>query len=239
MQSCYDTYIPDMTLLLDYADYYAEFMAHNGMDNIGFDGFESITHQHQGYYACRIFLRRLYESYHKRTGHYPYITTASCVFGGSWEYFAACNVGGGNHMFNPETGKWGIEGKDIRNAWGAAWFPGTFGIQGWRGKLEDAETLMSMSTAWDATFFLTVSQARIDQSPDKQVIFKAFRAWMEAREKQLFTKAQKEKMKNSSVKFHLEKNADGSFTLFTLKAEKDAAGKTIWKRTGAGERVGR
>jgi hypothetical protein len=45
-------------------------------------------------------------------------------------------------------------------------------------------------------------------------------------------------MKNSSLKFHLEKNADGSFTLFTLTAEKDATGKTIWKRADTGERVG-
>ena len=54
MQNCYNGFVPDMKRLLDYADYYADLMVRNGMDDIGFDGFESIIYQNHGYYASRI-----------------------------------------------------------------------------------------------------------------------------------------------------------------------------------------
>ena len=238
MQNCYDGFAPDMTLMPDYSDYYADLMVRNGMDSIGFDGFESTVYQNHGYYAVRMFCRRLFESYHKLTGgNYPYVG-GSCVFPGAWEYWISCNVGGGDNMFNPSSGKWGIEGKDIRNAWEASWYPPTFGIQTWnsRWSLYDAETLMSMAVAWDATFALSTSQEAIDKTAAKEGVFKSFSAWQEARGKQLFTKAQKEKMKDSSVKFHLEKTADGSFVLHTVTRGKDASGKDTWV-VGPGEKL--
>lgn len=240
MQNCYNGFAPDMTLMLDHAEYYADLMVRNGMDTINFDGFESTLYQNHGYYGVRVFCRRLFETYHKLTqGRYPRVT-GSCVFPGSWEYLNVCDVGGGNHMFNPISGKWGIEGKDIRNAWDASWYPPTFGIQGWNSgwSLCEAETLMSMAVAWDATFALSASQGAIDKTAAKEEIFKSFTAWQEAREKQLFTKPQKEKMKDSSVKFHLEKTADGSFMLHTLTHGKDVSGKDTWV-LGPGEEVGK
>ena len=240
MQNCYNGFVPDMQLMLDYADYYADLMVRNGMDSIGFDGFESTIYQNHGYYAVRVFCRRLFETYHKLTGgKYPYVG-GSCVFAGAWEYWNSCNVGGGNHMFNPLSGQWGIEGKDIRNAWEASWYPPTFGIQGWNSgwSLYEAETLMSMAVAWDATFSLSTSQGEIDKTAAKEEIFKSFSAWQEARAKQLFTQAQKEKMKDSSVKFHLEKTPSGSFLLHTVTRGKDAAGKDTWV-VGPGEKVGK
>ena len=32
-QNCYNGFVPDMKLLLDYADYYADLMVRNGMDD--------------------------------------------------------------------------------------------------------------------------------------------------------------------------------------------------------------
>jgi hypothetical protein len=240
MQNCYNGFVPDMKLLLDYADYYADLMARNGMDSIGFDGFESTIYQNHGYYAVRVFCRRLFETYHKLTGgKYPYVG-GSCVFPGAWEYWISCNVGGGDNMFNPTSGKWGIEGKDIRNAWAAAWYPPTFGLQGWNSNwsLYDAETLMSMAVAWDATFALSTSKEAIDKTAAKAAIFQSFSAWQEAREKQLFSQAQKERMKDASVKFHLARSADGSFMLYAVTRGKDAAGKDTWV-VGPGEKVWR
>jgi hypothetical protein len=240
MQNCYNGFVPDIKRLLDYADYYAELMVRNGMDSIGFDGFESTIYQNHGYYAVRVFCRRLFESYYQMTGgQYPYLG-GSCVFPGAWEYWISCNVGGGDNMFNPSSGKWGIEGKDIRNAWDASWYPPTFGGQSWNSNwsVYEAETLMSMAVAWDATFALSTSQAEIDKTAAKEAIFKSFSAWQEARGKQLFSKAHKEKMKDPTVKFHLEKTAGGSFTLYTVTRGRDAVGKDTWVM-GAGENVGK
>lgn len=214
-QNCYHGFAPDMELMLDYADYYADLMARNAMDSIGFDGYESLTYQNHGYYAFKAFNRRLCEAYHKLTGRWPRIT-GSNVFAGCWEFMNQCNVGGGGNMFHPDSGQWAIEGKDIRNGFGNSYFPPTFGIQSWRKDIYDAETLMSMATAWDGTFALNVDAAAIEATPDKDAIFKAFNAWMEARGGQLFTKAQKEMMKDPAFKYHLERTGEGSFLLYKV-----------------------
>jgi sialic acid synthase SpsE len=72
----------------------------------------------------------------------------------------------------------------------------------------------------------------------KREIFKSFSAWQEAREKQIFGKAQKERLKDSSVKFHLEKAADGVFMLHAVKRGTDASGKETWV-VRPGEKVGK
>jgi hypothetical protein len=217
MQNCYNGFTPDMKLMLDYADYYADLMARNAMDSIGFDGYESLVYQGHGYYAFKVFNRRLFDSYHKLTGKYPQIT-ASNVFAGCWEYMNQCNVGGGPNMFHPDTGLWAIEGKDIRNGFGHSYFPPTFGGQSWRKDLHEAETFMSMAVAWDGTFALNVSQAELDSTPDRDAIFAAFNAWQDARARGLFTKAQKEMMKDPTFKYHLERDGKDAFRLHKVVA---------------------
>ena len=73
----------------------------------------------------------------------------------------ACNVGGGDHMFNPVSGRRGIEGKDIGNGFSSSYFPATFGIQGFNSgwSLYDAENLEAKAVGWEATYGLSVSQA--------------------------------------------------------------------------------
>ena len=48
----------------------------------------------------------------------------------------------------------------------------------------------------------------------------------------------KEMMKDSSVKYHLEKAADGIFVLHVVNRAKDAAGNDTWA-IGPGQQVGR
>jgi hypothetical protein len=229
MQNCYNGFVPDLKLLLDYADYYADLMYRNGMDAINFDGFESTVYQNHGYYAVRIFCRRLFETYARLTGGKVPRVTASNVFTGSWEYMNACNVGGGDNMFNAVTGRRAIEGKDIGNGFANSYFPATFGIQGWHSdwSLYDAENLQAKAVGWDATYALAVSQALIDSSGERDAIFKAFRAWQAARAAAVFTKAQKTRLRDPDYKYHLEQTGAGRFTLYPIKEiriSQDAAG---------------
>ncbi|MBI1370181.1 MAG: hypothetical protein GC162_16200 [Planctomycetes bacterium] len=219
MQNCYNGFVPDMKLLMDYAEYYADLMARNGMDNIGFDGFESMTYQNHGYYAFRVFCRRLYETYHQRTGKWPTITTTSNVFAGSWAYLASCNIGGGGHMFDIASGRRGIEGKDIGNAFTNSYFPGTFGRQGWYSGLSlyDAENLEAKSVGWNATYALDVSQGGLDHTGERDAIFKAFHAWEAARAAGVFTEDQKERLRDPKYKFHLEQIDDHRFRLTPIR----------------------
>ena len=223
-QNCYNGFVPDLKLMLDYADYYADLMFRNNMDTINFDGYESLMYQNQGYYAMKLFNRRLFGTYAKLTGgRYPRVT-GSNVFSGAWEFMNVCDVGGGDNMFNSFTGKWGIEGKDIRNGFSNSYFPPTFGIQGWHANWSpyDAQTLMAKATAWDGTFALSADQKGIDATGEKDAIFKAFHAWQDARAQQLFTKAQKETLKDPDRKFHLVQNGTSSFTLYHIRETRTA-----------------
>ena len=217
-QNCFNGFVPDMTLLLAYADYYADLMYRNGMDAIGFDGFESTLYQNQGYYGTRIFCRRLFETYAKLTGGKAPRVTGSNVFAGSWEFMNACNVGGGDAMFNAQTGRRGTEGKDIGGGFSRSYYPATFGIQGWHcdWSLYDAENLQAKLVGWDATCALSVSQDAIDATGERDAIFPAFRAWQHARVLQVFSRAQKEKLRDPGFKFHLEQTGAKRFVLYPV-----------------------
>ena len=218
-QNCYNGFVPDMTLLPDYADYYASLMFHNGMDTINFDGFESTVYQNHGYYGARVFCRRLFETYHKLTGGKWPRVTGSNLFPGAWEYFNVCDLGDGDNMLDSFTGRRAIEGKDIGNGFSASWFPATFGIQNWHREwsLYDAENLEAKAVGWNATYALSTSQTVIDRTGERDAIFKAFRAWQNARAQTVFTKQQKLRLRDPDYKFHLEQTGPKSFVLHPVK----------------------
>lgn len=225
-QNCYNGFVPDMKLIPAYADDYVDLMIRNGMDTINYDGYEVMTYTNHGYYAFKVFNRRLFEGYHAKTGKWPRVT-GSNVFAGCWEFMNVCDLGGGNNMFNAASGRRATEGKDIGNAFSASWFPGTFGIQGVHANwsLYDGENLMAKAIGWEATFALSTDQKTLDSCGERDGLFTAFNAWQEAREKQLFSKEQKEALRDPARKFHLTKNGS-AFTLYTVKETKvaDSAG---------------
>jgi len=217
--NCYNGFCPDMALMPEYADYYADLMARNGLECIDFDGLESTVYLNQGYYGVEVFFRRLFDTYAKLTGGKRPRVTASNVYAGSWLYMDACNVGGGDNMFNAASGRWATEGKDIRNGFENSYYPGTFGIQSWHSdwSLYDAENLEAKSIGWDATYAFSVSQSGIDNTGEKEAIFKAFHAWENAREGSAFNAALKEQLQDSNKKFHLEQTGDKSFVLYPIQ----------------------
>lgn len=218
-QNCYHGFAPDMVRLPEYAEYYADLMYRNGMDTINFDGFESTLYQNHGYYAVRVFCRRLFESYAKLTGgRFPRVT-GSCVFAGSWEYLNVCDLGGGNNMINPISGRRGIEGKDVGSGFGSSYFPETFGLQDWLSgwSVYDAQNLQAKAIGWNATYGLNISQEVVERSGEKDAIFKSFRVWENARAANVFTKQQKRQLTDPDYKFNLEQTGETSFVLTPIK----------------------
>lgn len=218
-QNAYNGFGPDMARMPDYADYYADLMFRNGMDTINFDGFESTVYLNHGYYATRIFCRRLFETYASLTGGKVPRVTGSSVFAGSWEYMNVCDVGGGDNMFNAVTGRRAIEGKDIGNGFSSNYFPATFGIQGWHSdwSLYDAENLQAKAIGWEATYAFSLSQNAIDKTGEKDAIFAAYPAWQKARALGVFTKEMRDRLKNPDYKFHLKQSGAEAFTLYQGK----------------------
>ena len=217
--TCYHGFIPDMKLMLTYADDYAQRLYDLGMDYVDFDGFESCMYQNQGDYAFKVFLRRLFETYHRISGGDYLRIMGSTVTEGSWHYMSVCNVGGGSHMFDPVGNKWGIEGKDIRYQWGSSYFPATFGVQRYRGDWTayDVENLQAKSIGWNATYMLGMDQNTVERSAEKEAIFKAFRTWENARNAGVFTQTTRQKLADLNLKFHLEQTGEKSFLLSPVK----------------------
>ena len=99
------------------------------------------------------------------------------------------------------------------------YFPATFGIQGFNSdwSLYDAENLQAKAVGWDATYALSVSQAVLDACGERDAIFKAFRAWQNARALGVFSKPQKLKLRDPDCKFHLEQTGEKTFVLYPVK----------------------
>jgi hypothetical protein len=216
--NCYHGFAPDMNLQKVYADYYGKWLTEGGMDYIDFDGLESCIYQGQGQYSFKQFFRNLFGSYAKNGGKYLRVM-GSAVYEGNWHYMSVCNVGGGNNMFNPVLNKWGIEGKDMRYVFESSYLPATFGIvdlhSDW--SLYDAENLEAKSIGWDATYMLGLSQRAVEDCAEKNNIFKTYRAWENARDLNIFTKAIKQKLKDLNYKYHLVQNSEKSFTLHPIR----------------------
>lgn len=216
--NCYHGFAPDMDLQEKYADYYGKWLAEGGMDYIDFDGLESCIYQGQGQYSFKRFFRKLFETYKENGGKYLRVM-GSAIGEGDWHYMSVGNVGGGNNMFDPVLNKWGIEGKDMRYVFQSSYLPATFGIinlnSDWT--VADAENLEAKSLGWDATYMLGLSQRIVENTAQKDEIFKAYNLWEEARASNVFTRAIKDKLKNLDYKFHLEKLGARSFLMFPIK----------------------
>ncbi|QEM03386.1 hypothetical protein DIU31_007565 [Mucilaginibacter rubeus] len=216
--NCYRGFVPDMNLQKVYADYYGKWLKEGGMDYIDFDGLESCIYQGQGQYSFKQFFRKLFDSYAKNGGDYLRVM-GSAVYEGNWHYMSVCNVGGGNNMFNPVLNQWGIEGKDMRYVFESSYLPATFGIVDLQSdwSLYDAENLEAKSIGWNATYMLGLSQHAVENCPEKNNIFKAYRAWENARALNIFTKTVKERLKDLNFKFHLVQNGEKSFVLYPVR----------------------
>lgn len=229
--NCYGGFIPGIALQDEYAAYYAKLLHDGGMNYIDFDGFESFTYQGHGQYSFKRFLRKMFGDLEKMG--VPYLRVmGSCVFEGNWHYMSVCNVGGGNHMFDPVNNKWGIEGKDIRYSFNGSYFPATFGIQnlqpGW--DVQVIENLQCKSVAWDATYMLGLSQEAVEKRSDKQAIFKAFRTWEDARSAGVFGRALKKEMQEEKNRYHLEQLDNNTWQLYPVAADGTLGVPRILKR---------
>lgn len=226
--NCYSGFIPGMELQDEYADFYAKWLIDGGMDYIDFDGYESFTYQGHGQYSFKRFMRQMFDKYTRLGGEYLRVM-GSCVFEGTWHYMSVCNVGGGNHMFNPVTNQWGIEGKDIRYAYQGSYFPCTFGVQNFSPDwtLQVIENLQSQAIAWDATYMLGLCEENVEKNPRKAELFKAFRTWEDARIAGIFSDELKVEMRPAEKRFHLERVDEKTWKLYQVGTN----GKYMKKRT--------
>lgn len=212
--NCYSGLMPDMILQDTYGRAYADLLNECSMDFVDFDGMESCLYQGHGYYSYKRFFGSMFDQAAKHGNNYIRVMGAG-PSEGNWLYTNTINLGGGNHMFNPETGKWGIEGKDMRYVFESSYMPGTFGIQGFPKTEEIAHNLQCKSIAWGAQYMLGMSQETVEKNPQKYQIFKALKAWETAREAGVFNDKHKDNFKSTIDKFKIEQTNPTTWTLYT------------------------
>ncbi|NLU91495.1 hypothetical protein HGH90_06070 [Chitinophaga sp. Ak27] len=216
--NCYHGFAPDLNLQDAYADFYGHWLVEGGMDYIDFDGLESCMYQGHGQYSFKRFFRRLFNTYRQAGGQYLRVMGSS-VFEGNWHYMSVCNIGGDINMFDPVNNKWGIEGKDMRYVFESNYLPATFGIVSYESDWSqyDLENLQAKSIGWEATYMLGLSQQSVESSGEKEAAFTAYRAWENARNAGVFNASVKAQLKDMGKKFHLEQTGAHTFSLYTLK----------------------
>jgi len=229
--NCYNGFVPDMNLQDDYANYYAKLLIDGGMNYVDFDGQESYMYQGHGTYSFKRFYRELFTKFKEYGGDYLRVM-GSGVMDGNWLYLSNCNIGGGTNMFNPETNKWGIEGKDVRNVNRNSFIPPSFGIQNFNPNwsVQTIENLQSTAIAWDAMYMLGISENSVEKCKDKYAIFKVFKAWENARAAQVFSKELKEEMQSATNHYHIEQLDKKSWKLYQVSATGEQMNPRILKK---------
>lgn len=89
-------------------------------------------------------------------------------------------------MYDLKTREWGSstsEGKDIRNAAFASYFPATFGGNfdiNPNSKADQYEHIEAVSVGLGATYMLGINQKTVESCPEKYMIFRTIRTWENA-----------------------------------------------------------
>ncbi len=215
--NCYHGFAPNIFLQDKYAEYYAKLLVDGGMNYIDFDGLESCAYQAQGAYSYKRFFRRLFDTFNSLGGKYLRVM-GSGISEGDWLYMSVNNVGGNSNMYNPVTDKWGIEGKDVRNASMSNYLPCTFGIQNFRSDwtFRQADNLQARAIGWNAMYMLGLSESAVEKCQNKIQFFETFRAWENARRANVFSNEIKNELKDSSKYFHLEQVNVNTWDLYQI-----------------------
>lgn len=228
--NCYGGFAPNIYLQDKYAKYYGKLMVDGGMNYVDFDGLESCSYQAQGAYSYKRFFRKLFDTYHSLGGTYLRVM-GSGISEGNWLYMSVNNMGGNSNMYNPVTNKWGIEGKDLRYLGLRNYLPASFGIQNFQPDwtVQVIENLQSKAVAWDGMYMLGLSQEVVEKNPQKRAIFKAFRAWEDARAANVFTDELKKQMQPEGNMYHIEQVDDQTWKLYRVLSSGNLESPVILK----------
>jgi hypothetical protein len=227
--SGYAGLVPNIYLQDSIAAYYAKVSILNGIGYIDWDGQEFLFDQMLGDYSVKRFHRVLFQQ--TASGGIPYLRIMGASLSeGSWHYQSVWNVGGGTNMYNPTNRTWGIEGKDIRNAAFASYFPATFGITygiGSTSTVQQFENLEAISIGVGVTYMLQLQQSSVEACPQKYAIFSAIKTWENARAANAFSRMLKKELADPARYFHLEQVDDYTWNLFTV--DSSGSNKVLYK----------
>lgn len=204
----YEVFFPNFELQQEIAGNLANFFNQTGVSQMDFDGHEGCYSTGQGDYAMQAFADKVYrDTKHNlvngtsRSSHYYWHLCHYWNWGEPW-------YGG----FRESQGDYRIENQPLleRN-----YMPNMLGwfLLSATTTPEDIEWMMARAAGFNAGFALVARIEGLRKNPHTNKLLYLINIWQEAYQNKLFTEAQRQRLKDPTTDFHLEKLTDG-FSLY-------------------------
>ena len=209
----YKVFYPTIGMQDEIAIRLAGFFNDTGVGHMDFDGHEGCLAAGQGDYGLERFAKVFYDHL---TG--PVINGTSTSEPFYWHINTYCNWG------EPWYGGFreSMQEYRIRNQ---ALFARNFvpHMLGWykltaTTSLAEMEWMLARAAGYNAGFAMSTTLPELQRNPDTGILLDAIREWETARRGGAFNQAQRDRMKDSALEFHLERVGAGSWRLYPFHA---------------------
>ncbi|MGJ7029690.1 hypothetical protein [Niabella hirudinis] len=209
----YSGFYPDIHLQQQYAKRLAEVCNETGIDLMDFDGFPHGAASPTGHdlYAAGLFI----DTWYKNLDRYR-LNCGAGAFHYSWHILSFMNWGEPWYNALRESQvNYRIENQRYfdRNL-----MPG---MLGWFSmtpnyRPEEIEWIQARSAGFNAGYLMRIDGS-VEKSGFRDQLFSAIREWQEARDANVFSAQQRERMKDPKNEFHLERQTEKSWALYPIK----------------------
>jgi hypothetical protein len=204
----YNVFFPDLDMQRDVAKNISNLMNETGVDHLDLDGHEGALASGQGDYALELFAKDVYDQV-----KHDFIIGTSLSKTFYWHIGSYYNWGepwyGG---FKESMQQYRIDNQGLfdRN-----YMPHMLGwyLLAENTTLPEMEWMLSRAAGYNAGFAMVARPAALRKNTQSDLLLDAIREWETARNGNAFSKIQQEALKNPKNEFHLEKRAEGKWTL--------------------------
>jgi hypothetical protein len=204
----YNVFFPNLDMQREIAKNITDLMNETGVDHLDLDGHEGALASGQGDYALELFAKDVYDQV-----KHDFIIGTSLSKTFYWHIGSYYNWGepwyGG---FKESMQQYRIDNQGLfdRN-----YMPHMLGwyLLAENTTLPEMEWMLSRAAGYNAGFAMVARPAALRKNTQADQLLDAIREWEMARNGNAFSKTQQEALKNPKNEFHLEKRAEGKWTL--------------------------
>ena len=204
----YKTFFPDMNLQNEMIDNLVDFFNETGVNHLDFDGHEGTYATGFGDSAKDYFALRFMEGVKhpvingtSRSGHFYWHINTYLNWGEPW--YGGMKESQNNVRFNNQAV---LERNYQPNMLGWFWYRSTSSIA-------DMEWMLARAAGWNAGYALVVHPKDIDKNPLSDQVIQLIKVWEEAKNRKIFSDAQKKLLKAGENDFSLAKVNNDEFHL--------------------------
>ncbi|MBP3965880.1 hypothetical protein [Paenibacillus lignilyticus] len=214
----YNVFFPNVELQDEYSDRIGELFRNSGLKQISFDGLEGCYATGQDDYGVNRFVKRCYDGWNKEV-----INDASIVVSNyAWHIFTRFNWG------EP----WGVATREGQLEWRLSnqryfernFIPpmlGWFLIRSASNRFEattsdEIEWVLSKAAGFNAGFALSAEMAVLRRNGNSDKLLENVSSWERARQIGAFSPDQRERMKDPTSDWHLEKLEEDRWSLYLI-----------------------